>query len=142
MDYSKIIAIAGKPGLYSAVSQTKNGFVVESLLDKKRFAIASNNNVSLIENIAIYTYAEEVPLLTVFKNMFEKENGGKAISHKESAKKLTEYFLEILPDYDEERVYTSNIKKVIQWYNALVEAGMDFSKIDLEDQETDIQPEE
>lgn len=124
------MAISGKPGLFNAISQTKTGFIVESLLDKKRFPIASNNNVSLIENIAIYTYEEEVPLLTVFKTIFEKEEGGKSISHKESGKKLTDYFLEVLPEYDEDRVYTSNIKKVIQWYNILVEAGMDFSKIE------------
>ena len=130
MEYSKIIAVAGKPGLFEVMSQTKTGFIVQSLLDKKRFPIASANNVSLLENIAIYTYEEEVPLLTIFKSIFEKENGGKALSHKESGNKLTSYFAEVLPDYDDERVYTSNIKKVIQWYNILVDAGLDFSAIE------------
>ena len=130
MEYSKIIAITGKPGLYNAISQTKTGFIVESLLDNKRFPVTSTNNVSLIENIAIYTYEEEVPLLTIFKTIFEKENGQQAISHKESGNKLTSYFSEVLPEYDEERVYTSNIKKVIQWYNILVNAGLDFSKVE------------
>jgi hypothetical protein len=130
MEFSKIIAVSGKPGLYSAVSQTKSGFIVESLADKKRFPITATNNVSLLENIAIYTYDEEVPLLDIFKTIHEKEAGKEAISHKESGNKLSAYFSEILPDYDEERVYTSNIKKVIQWYNILVKAGMDFSTIE------------
>lgn len=135
MEFSKIIAVSGKPGLYSAISQTKTGFIVESLTEKKRFPIASTNNVSLLENIAIYTYEEEVPLLSIFKSMYEKEEGKEAISHKESGNKLTAYFSEVLPDYDEERVYTSNIKKVVQWYNILVNAGMDFSQIELPSEE-------
>ena len=137
MEFSKIIAVSGKPGLYSAVSQTKSGFIVESLADKKRFPITATNNVSLLENIAIYTYDEEVQLLNIFKTMYEKEEGKEALSHKESGNKLSAYFSEVLPDYDEERVYTSNIKKVIQWYNILVKAGMDFSAVESaqEDQE-------
>jgi len=130
MEFNKIISVAGKPGLFHAISQTKTGFIVESLVDKKRFPIPSTNNVSLLENIAIYTYEEEVPLLTVFKTIYEKTEGKETISHKESGQKLTAYFSEILPEYDEERVYTSNIKKVIQWYNLLVKSGLDFSVIE------------
>ena len=130
MEFNKIISVAGKPGLFHAISQTKTGFIVESLVDKKRFPIPSTNNVSLLENIAIYTYEEEVPLLTVFKTIYEKNESKETISHKESGQKLTAYFSEILPEYDEERVYTSNIKKVIQWYNLLVKSGLDFSIIE------------
>jgi len=137
MEFSKIISVAGKPGLFHAISQTKSGFIVESLIDKKRFPIPSANNVSLLENIAIYTYEEEVPLLTVFKSMYEKTEGKEAISHKESGQKLTAYFSEVLPGYDEERVYTSNIKKVIQWYNLLVSSGLDFSTIEATKQNTE-----
>ena len=137
MEFNKIIAVSGKPGLYSAISQTKTGFIVESLTEKKRFPIASTNNVSLLENIAIYTYEEEVPLLEVFKSMYEKEEGKEAISHKESGNKLTAYFSEVLPDFDEDRVYTSNIKKVLQWYNILVKAGMDFSKVESTQEDTE-----
>lgn len=137
MEFSKIIAVSGKPGLYSAISQTKTGFIVESLTDKKRFPIASTNNVSLLENIAIYTYEEEVPLLTVFKAIYEKQEGKEALSHKESGNKLAAYFAEVLPDYDDERVYTSNIKKVIQWYNILVNAGLDFSQVESEQENTE-----
>jgi len=137
MEFSKIIAVSGKPGLYSAISQTKTGFIVESLTDKKRFPIASTNNVSLLENIAIYTYEEEVPLLTIFKSMYEKAEGKETISHKESGNKLAAYFSEVLPDYDEVRVYTSNIKKVVQWYNLLVKAGMDFSAVESTQENTE-----
>ena len=137
MEFNKIIAVSGKPGLYSAISQTKTGFIVESLTEKKRFPIASTNNVSLLENIAIYTYEEEVPLLEVFKSMYEKEEGKEAISHKESGNKLTAYFSEVLPDFDEDRVYTSNIKKVLQWYNILVKAGMDFSTVESTQEDTE-----
>ena len=137
MEFSKIISVAGKPGLFHAISQTKSGFIVESLVDKKRFPIPSTNNVSLLENIAIYTYEEEVPLLTVFKTMYEKTEGKETISHKESSQKLIAHFSEILPDFDEERVYTSNIKKVIQWYNLLVSSGIDFSVIEASEENSE-----
>jgi hypothetical protein len=129
MEFSKIISVTGKPGLYQVISQSKNAIIVQGLNDNKRVAINATQNVSLLENIAIYTYEEDLPLLEVFKAMSEKNNGKKAISHKESGAKLTAFFSEVLPNYDDERVYTSNIKKVIQWYNILVDAGMDFSTI-------------
>jgi hypothetical protein len=135
MEFNKIIAVTGKPGLYQVVSQSKNAIIVEALADKKRLAINSSQNVSLLENIAIYTYEEDVPLLEVFKAIFEKTEGKAAISHKESGNKLASFFAEVLPNYDDERVYTSNIKKVIQWFNILVAAEMDFSKIEATSQE-------
>ncbi|AZJ31610.1 MULTISPECIES: DUF5606 family protein [Tenacibaculum] len=129
MEFNKIIAVTGKPGLYEILSQTKTGVIVKSIVDGKRFPITATHNVSLLENIAIYTYEEEVPLAQVFKNIADKEDGKDAISHKESANKLTEYFGEVLPGFDEERVYASNIKKVIQWYNILAKAEFDFSTL-------------
>ena len=130
MEFNKIISVTGKPGLFQVVSQSKNAIIVEALADKKRVAINTAQNVSLLENIAIYTFEEDVPLLNIFKAMFEKTEGKEAISHKESSKKLTTFFAEVLPNYDDERVYASNIKKVIQWFNLLVKSGMDFSKIE------------
>lgn len=129
MEFSKIISIAGKPGLFQVISQSKNAIIVQGINDTKRVAINATQNVSLLENIAIYTYEEDLPLLEVFKAMSEKTNGEKAISHKESGNKLTSFFAEVLPNYDDERVYTSNIKKVIQWFNILIDAGMDFSVV-------------
>ncbi len=129
MEFNKIIAVTGKPGLFQVISQSKNAVIAESLLDKKRAAINATQNVSLLENIAIYTYEEDIPLLDVFTSMYKKTEGKEAISHKESGKKLETFFAEVLPGYDDERVYTSNIKKVIQWFNILVKSGMDFSKV-------------
>jgi hypothetical protein len=129
MEFSKIISVTGKPGLFQVVSQSKNSIIVESLIDNKRLAINSTQNVSLLENIAIYTYEEDVPLLEIFKTISEKTEGKETISHKESGKKLAAFFAEVLPNYDDERVYTSNIKKVIQWFNLLVNSGMDFAAI-------------
>jgi hypothetical protein len=130
MEFNKIIAVTGKPGLFQVISQSKSAIIVSTLTDDKRVAISATQNVSLLENIAIYTYEEDIPLLKVFKAMFEKTASKEAISHKESGKKLEAFFAEVLPDYDAERVYTSNIKKVIQWFNLLVKAGMDFTKIE------------
>lgn len=129
MEFNKIIAVTGKPGLFEILSQTKTGVIVKSIVDGKRFPITATHNVSLLENIAIYTYETEVPLADVFKAMADKTEGKEAISHKESAKKLESFFAEVLPDYDAERVYTSNIKKVVQWFNTLVKAKFDFTKL-------------
>lgn len=129
MEFEKIIAVSGKPGLFLIISQSKNSVIAESLVDKKRLAINASANISLLSNIAIYSYEGDVKLLTIFKTIFEKEEGKEAISHKASNKELESYFLEVLPEYDEDRVYASNIKKVIQWYNILVKAGMDFSQV-------------
>ena len=130
MEFNKIISVTGKPGLFQVISQSKNAVIAESLVEKKRVAINAAQNVSLLENIAIYTYEEDVPLLNIFISMFEKTEGKEAISHKESSKTLTAFFSEVLPGYDEERVYASNIKKVIQWFNILVKAGMEFTKVE------------
>jgi len=137
MEFNKIIAVSGKSGLFKVISQSKSAIIVAGLGDDKRAAISATQNVSLLENIAIYTYEEDIPLLKVLKAMFEKTEGKEAISHKESGKKLEAFFAEVLPDYDAERVYTSNIKKVIQWFNLLVNSGMDFSKIEATKKETE-----
>ncbi len=129
MGLTKIISVTGKPGLYKVIGQSKAAFIVESLLDNKRFPITDTQNVSALNDIAIYTFEEEVPLRQVLKTISQKEQGKKALSHKESANKLLAYFAEILPNFDQERVYPSNIKKVVQWYNLLVDAKFDFSTI-------------
>lgn len=137
MSLEKIISVTGKPGLYEIIAQSKGGIIVESMIDKKRFPINAMHNVSVLDNIAIYTYEEEVPLRSVLKTIFEKEEGKETISPKESNKKLISYFSEVLPNYDDERVYASNIKKVLQWYNLLVQNNFDFSTITEEQEETE-----
>lgn len=135
MEFNKIISVTGKPGLFQVISQSKSAIIVESLLDKKRVAINATQNVSLLENIAIYTYEEDMPLLNVFKAIAEKTTGKEAISHKENDKNLISFFADAMPNYDAERVYVSNIKKVIQWFNILVNTGMDFTAIEEKKQE-------
>jgi len=129
MALDKIIAVTGKPGLYEIKAQSKGGFIVESLVDKKRFPITATHNVSILNDIAIYTWNEEVPLRDVLTTIFEKNEGKNSISHKSSNKELMAFFAEILPEYDTERVYASNIKKVVQWYNLLVDNKFDFSSL-------------
>ncbi|WP_149304832.1 DUF5606 family protein [Pareuzebyella sediminis] len=129
MSLDKILAIGGKPGLYKLVTQTRTGFVAESLLDNKRITVGMQSNVSILSEIAIYTLDEELPLREVFLKIQEKENGEKtSVGHKDEKIKLEEYFFEVLPNYDEDRVYASDIKKVIHWYNILNDNGItDFS---------------
>ncbi len=119
MSLDKILSISGKPGLYELKTQTRTGFVVEALADGKKMSVSIHHNVSVLSEIAIYTYTEEVPLREVFKRIQEKESGAQTISHKESKATLQSFFSGILPDYDEDRVYPSDMKKVIQWYNIL-----------------------
>ncbi len=130
MALDKVLAIAGKPGLYKLVTQTRAGFLAESLIDNKKISVGTQQNVSVLSEIAIYTLSEEVPLNKVFKNISDKENGGQtSVGHKESKDKLEEYFFNVLPDYDEDRVYASDIKKVISWYNTLQKNNLlDFSE--------------
>ena len=123
MSLEKIMAISGKPGLYELKTQTRTGFLAQSLADGKTLSVSARHNVSLLSEIAIYTLSEEVPLAEVFEKISNKENGGEAISHKNSKDELEAYFFEVLPDYDEDRVYASDIKKVVQWYNLLQKNG-------------------
>ena len=107
----EILSISGKPGLQKLISNSSNAIIVESLIDGKRFPAYSNE-------------AEDMPLKEVFKRISAKENGKSALSHKEPTEKILAYFEEIVPEYDKERVYVSDMKKIIQWYNLLTEKGM------------------
>jgi|TARA_B100000767_G_scaffold129577_1_gene123156 hypothetical protein len=120
MELDKILAISKKPGLYKLVTQSRGGFIAESLLDQKRISVIISSNVSLLSEIAIYTLSEEVPLKTVFYKIYEKENGEQtSTSPKASKDDLEAYFFSVLSDYDEDRVYASDIKKILNWYNLL-----------------------
>jgi len=124
MNLEKILAISGKPGLYALKIQTRTGFVAESLIDGKKITVGLRSNVSLLSEISMYTNTEEKPLAEVMRNIAIKENEGPAISHKEDNDKLVTYFKTVVPDYDEDRVYVSDIKKVLNWYNMLQAKGM------------------
>lgn len=116
----KIISVSGRPGLYEIQSQTRVGVVAISLSDGKKIVTQPSDQVSVLSDIQIYTYAGEVLLETVFEKIHTRENGAAAgISPKAPAAELKAYFSEVLPDYDEERVYASDIKKIVQWYGVL-----------------------
>jgi hypothetical protein len=124
MNLEKVLAITGKPGLYELKLQTRSGFVAESLLDGKKITVGMRSNVSLLSEISIYTHTQEKPLSEVMRAIAQKEDNGPALSHKEDNAKLIAYFREVLPDYDEDRVYPSDIKKVFNWYNLLQAKGL------------------
>ena len=124
MNIEGIINVSGKSGLHRIISQAKNSVIVESLTDKKRIPVYTHTQANSLEEIGIYTYEDTLPLVDVFTNIAKKEDCKSCISHKASKTELEDYFREILPEYDEDRVYISDIKKVFQWYNALQDAGM------------------
>ncbi len=149
MKLKDILAISGKGGLYKFISQGRNAIIVESFADKKRTSIYASTKVSSLEDIAIYTEKEDVPLADVFKKISEKEDGGQTISHKSSPEELKALFAEILPDYDQERVYVSDMKKVVNWYNFMQEHDLlnfdeeekdDATETSDEKKDTDVQP--
>ncbi len=120
-----ILSISGQPGLYKLVTQAKNGIIVESLDTKKRMPVYSNAKVSALEDIAIFTSGEEVPLKDVFLKIFSVENKKETSVNKNSSNdEIKDYFEDILPEYDKDRVYVSDMKKVIAWYNTLLANGI------------------
>ena len=123
MQLEKIISISGKPGLFTLVTQLKSGFIVEDISTGKKASISNSSQVSLLDNIAIYTFDQEVPLFEVMKNIAEKNEYGQAIAHKSSENELRAFMASVLPDYDVDRVYASDIKKLVQWYNLLQKGG-------------------
>lgn len=132
MDLSKILSISGKNGLYKLITQGKNNFIVESLEEGKRIPAFSHDGISTLDNISIFTEDEDVALGMVFQAIFKKENGAETPAILNDNAKLKKYFEEVLPNYDKERVYVSNIKKVLVWYNILVKHNL----IDLEENTT------
>lgn len=129
MDLSNILSITGKGSLYKLISRTPNSFIVEAIEDGHRFPAFSHDGVATLDNIAIFTEDEEVSLQSVFQSIFKKENGQKITIPKDN-NALKAYFAEVLPNYDRDRVYVSNIKKVLAWYNILVEHQL----IDIEEE--------
>lgn len=127
------MAIAGKPGLYKLIAQAKNGIVVESIVDQKRMQAFSHDKVSTLEEISIYTESGDMPLKDVLREMYRKLNGQPAPENKGDNNKIKQFFSEVLPDYDKDRVYVSHMQKVISWYNMLLQ----YNLIDLEEESTE-----
>ncbi len=129
MALKDIMAISGQSGLFKFVSQGRNGIIVESLTDGKRSHVSASAKVSSLSDIAIFTNDGEKPLREVLDLIKQKENNGVTISHKSSNDELKSYFISIVPDYDVDRVYVSDIRKVVSWYNQLQGIGMlDFAE--------------
>lgn len=123
MSVEKVLAISGKPGLYELKIQTRSGFIAESLIDGKKLTVGLRSNVSLLSEISIYTETGELKLFEVFARIATKENNGPALDHKSTNNELLSYFGEVIPDFDRDRVYVSDIKKVLNWYNILQAAN-------------------
>ena len=124
MDLSKILSISGKPGLFKLIAQSKSGLIVESIIDNKRIATHIADKVNKLDDITVYTTDKDILLKDIFVNIFKKENGGPAIDSKSDDKALKAYFEAVLPEYDKERVYVSDIKKIVNWYNILQKVGL------------------
>ncbi len=141
MALKDIMAISGQSGLFKFVSQGRNGIIVESIVDGKRTHVSASAKVSALSDISIFTNEGEESLSKVLESIKQKESSAQAISHKSSNDELRKYFAQILPNFDEERVYVSDIKKVLNWYNQLQSINMlDFADED-EDKENDEKPE-
>jgi hypothetical protein len=119
MNLKDILSISGKPGLYKNVAQSKSGVIVESISDGKRFPVFANDKISSLEEISIFTTGDDIPLKEVLKQIFENEKGGATADPKSTDKALREYFKTVVPEYDEDRVYVSHIRKILVWYNLL-----------------------
>lgn len=125
MDLSKIISISGHPGLFRMVSRMKSGLIVESLLDGKRMPAYATQKLLTLQDISIYTDEEDVKLAIIFQSLLDKTKGKAAIDHRTaSPKEMGEYLATVLPNYDRDRVHNSDIKKLFQWYNLLIEKGV------------------
>jgi len=121
MSLEKIISITGKPGLYQIVSQIKNGLIVESVTEGKRLPVYASEKVSALSDISIYTYTSDIPLEEVFSLMNKSTGGKKAIDHKSKPEELRAFLENVIEDFDQDRVYHSDLKKLFQWFNILVE---------------------
>lgn len=122
-----ILSVSGKPGLYKLLSNSKNMIIVESLIDKKKIPVHPRDKVVSLGDISIYTETDDVPLKNILLSMKQKENGGRAsMAPNSKPEELKKYFEEVLPEFDKDRVYPTDIKKMISWYNILIESGIDF----------------
>ena len=124
MALKDILVISGQGGLFKYVSQNRSSVIVENLSDHKRTTIPATAKISMLEDISMFTENEDVPLREVLKKIQVKESGGATIPHKSSDAELRKYFAEVLPEYDKDRVYLSDIRKVVMWYNLLLELGI------------------
>ena len=123
MELKDILAISGQPGLFRFIAQSRNGFIVESLIDGKRMNASASSRISALTEISMFTEGEDIPLAEVFTKMYAYTEGKQGPAAKEGDARLKEFFGVVIPDYDRERVHASDIKKAVAWFNLLVGAG-------------------
>lgn len=136
-----VLSISGRPGLFKLVSQGKNMLIVEAIGTGKRIPAYAHDKVISLGDIAIFTIEEDIPLADVFNSIKEKVQGKEVdIKALKNDNEIREYFATILPNFDDERVYTNDIKKIFNWYNVLVRAGMtDFKSVETEESEVPVE---
>ena len=124
MHLDKVLTIAGKPGLFRMVAQTRTGVIAVSLVDQKKIVTNLGQQINVLSEIRVFGLKDEMPLNDIFERMFQLEKGQSArVKPKASKDELESYFFEVFQDYDEDRVYSSDIKKIIQWYNLLLDSN-------------------
>jgi hypothetical protein len=138
MGLKGIISVSGLPGLYKVLAQSKTGFIVESLADQKRMPVSSTQKISKLEDISVYTTTDDMPLKEVLLKIKERAASGKIVDSKAEPDKLRAFFKEMIPEFDEERVYPSDMKKMINWFH-LVKDIVDVE--DEKDEEKEEAPE-
>jgi len=124
MNLESIISITGKPGLYKVVTKTKNGLIVETITDGKRLPVYSSEKVSALSDISIYTLDGDLPLVEVYEKLYTKTEGKAAIDHASTPEELRNFLKEVIKNFDQERVYNSDLKKIFQWFNILIKAKL------------------
>ncbi|MDD2299856.1 MAG: DUF5606 domain-containing protein [Fermentimonas sp.] len=140
---TKILSVAGRPGLYKLISTNKNMNIVESMTDGKRIPVYMHEKIVALSDVSMYTNDGDVPLRDVFKKIKEKENSKPVtLTSKSSNKEFFSYLEEVLPDYNKESVYASDVKKLISWYNLLMEHNIDLEEVEESEEEAEISPEE
>lgn len=124
MNLKDILVISGQSGIYKYISQSRNTVIVENLTDHKRTNISSTAKISMLEDISVFTENTDMSLREVLKKIQAKENGGTAVPHKSPDQVIKDYFAGVLPEYDRQRVYLSDIRKILMWYNLLHDIGI------------------
>lgn len=127
MEFKELIAISGQPGLHKVIAKSKNGFIVEAIADAKRQAVSANQRISTLNDISVYTTDEEMPLKKVMAALEAKADKFKEVDAKADAEKMQQFFEAAVPNYDKEKVYASDIKKMMTWFR-LLEGKVDFNK--------------
>ncbi|CEA15996.1 MAG TPA: DUF5606 domain-containing protein [Fermentimonas caenicola] len=137
---TKILSITGRPGLYKLISTNQNMNIVESLIDGKRIPVYMHEKIVALSDVSMYTNDGDIPLKEVFKKIKEKENSKPVLlNSKSSSKELFSFLIEVLPEYNKESVYASDVKKLISWYNILIEKGIDFETEESKTEENELE---